>query len=160
MGEPIIDVAARIEFLEARAAITELVHLYALNIRSGNAAACEQLFTEDAVFEVRERLGGVGAGRTRSKLTGVAAIMAYLNDGAASQTRLCPLIQNLIIRVSGHQATSSSAMVAFILSSGDRILGEYQDSFRYHHEWRFCSRIFTILGQYPIRSEGAPSENR
>jgi SnoaL-like domain len=156
MHDPFIDGAARIELLEARAAITELVHVYALNIRSGNAAASAQLFTEDAIFEVRERLGGIGAGRTRSKLTGRAAIMAYLNDGAASQTRLCPLIQNLIIRVSGHQATSTSAMVAFMLATGHSILGEYEDSFSYQHEWRFCSRIFTILGQYPIRAEGAP----
>lgn len=150
----------RIELLEARAAITELVHVYALNIRSGNGAACAPLFTEDAVFEVRERLGGVGPGRTRSKFTGRAAIKTYLGDGAASQTRLCPLIQNLIIRVSGHQAASTSAMVAFMLATGDRIIGEYEDSFRFQQEWRFCSRIFTILGQYPIRAEGAPSENR
>lgn len=155
MKGPSIDQAARIELLEARAAITELVHVYALNIRSGNAAACARLFTEDAVFEVRERLGGTGTIRTRSTLTGRAAIAAYLTAGAASQTRLCPLIQNLIIRVSGQQATSSSsAMVAFVLTTGDRILGEYEDSFRYEDEWRFCSRIFTILGEYPIHAEG------
>jgi hypothetical protein len=157
MKAPITDQAGRIELLEARAAIADLVHVYALNIRSGNAAACEELFTEDAFFEVRERLGGTGTTRTRSTLTGRTAITAYLTAGAASETRLCPLIQNLIIRVSGDRATSSSAMVAFILTTGNRILGEYEDSFRYEQEWRFCSRIFTILGEYP---EGVPSENR
>jgi hypothetical protein len=160
MEVPITDQAARIELLEARAAIADLVHGYALNIRSGNAAACEELFTEDAVFEVRERSGASGTIRTRSTLTGRAAITAYLTAGAASQTRLCPLIQNLLIRVDGQQATSSSAMIAIVLTTGNRILGEYEDSFRYQQEWRFCSRIFTILGEYPIHAEGARSENR
>jgi hypothetical protein len=156
MKGPSSDQAARIELLEARAAITELVHVYALNIRSGNPAACARLFTEDAGFEVRERLGGTGTIRARSTLTGRAAITAYLAAGAASQTRLCPLIQNLIIHVSGQEATSSCTMIAFVLTTGDRILGEYEDSFRYEDEWRFCSRIFTILGEYPIHAEGAP----
>ncbi len=139
-----LDLTARIERLEARAAVADVVHGYAFNIRSGNAAACEPLFTEDAVFEVRERTGG-GITQTRSKLRGRYAIMAYLTDGAASQIRLCPLIQNLIVRVSGREATSTSAMLAFVLPNGKGILGEYDDSFRYEGEWRFSSRIYTIL---------------
>jgi len=136
--------AARIERLEARTAIADVVHGYAFNIRTGNAAACEQLFTDDAVFEVRERTGG-GITQTRSRLRGRSAIMAYLTDGAASQIRLCPLIQNLIVRVSGREATSTSAMIAFVLPHGKGILGEYEDAFRREDEWRFCSRTYTIL---------------
>jgi len=141
-----IDPAARLELLEARAAIADVVHGYAFNIRSGNAGACEQLFTEDAVFEVRERTGG-GVTQTRSRLTGRSAIIAYLTDGAASQIRLCPLIQNLIVRVRGGEATSTSAMVAFVLPKGKGIIGEYEDSFRREGGWRFSSRIYTILGE-------------
>ena len=141
-----VDPVSRIALLEARAAIADVVHGYAFNIRSGNAAACEQLFTEDAVFEVRERTGGAGITQTRSKLSGRSAIMAYLTDGAASQIRLCPLIQNLIVRVNGRQATSTSAMIAFVLPNGKGILGEYEDSFRHEDVWRFSSRIYTILG--------------
>jgi hypothetical protein len=74
--------------------------------------------------------------------------MAYLNDGAASQTRLCPLIHNLIIRVNGQQASSNSAMLVFVLTTGKKILGEYADSFRYQHDWRFCARTYTILGEF------------
>jgi hypothetical protein len=139
-----IDLAARIEKLEARTAVADVVHGYAFNIRTGNAFACEQLFTEDAVFEVRERTGG-GITQTRSKLKGRSAIMAYLTDGAASQIRLCPLIQNLIVRVSGREATSTSTMIAFVLPNGKGILGEYEDSFRREDDWRFSSRIYTVL---------------
>jgi SnoaL-like domain len=146
MERDMVDPVARIWLLEAKAAIADVVHGYAFNIRSGNAAACEQLFTEDAVFEVRERTGGAGITQTRSKLSGRTAIMAYLTDGAASQIRLCPLIQNLIVRVNGRQATSTSAMIAFVLPNGKGILGEYEDSFRHEDNWRFSSRIYTILG--------------
>jgi hypothetical protein len=142
-----LDVAARIELLEARAAVADVVHGYAFNIRSGNASACDQLFTLDAVFEVRERSVGAGITRTRSRLSGRPAIMGYLTDGAASQIRLCPLIQNLIVRVNGREATSTSAMLAFVLPNGKGILGEYDDSFRREDEWRFSSRIYTILGE-------------
>jgi hypothetical protein len=145
--EKVVDTAARIQLLEARVAIADVVHGYAFNIRSGNAAACEKLFTEDAVFEVRERTGGAGITQTRSKLSGRSAIMAHLTDGAASQIRLCPLIQNLIIHVSGREAVSTSAMIAFVLPAGKGIIGEYEDSFRYEGEWRFCYRIYTILGE-------------
>jgi SnoaL-like domain len=145
--EKVVDTAARIQLLESRLAIADVVHGYAFNIRSGNAAACEQLFTEDAVFEVRERTGGAGITQTRSKLSGRSAIMAYLLDGAASQIRLCPLIQNLMIRVSGREAVSTSAMIAFVLPVGKGIIGEYEDSFRFEEEWRFTSRIYTILGE-------------
>jgi hypothetical protein len=142
-----IDVAARIERLEARADVADVVYTYALNIRSGNAAACEQLFTLDAIFEVRERSTGAGVTQTRSRLSGRSAIMAHLTDGAASQIRLCPLIHNVIVRVNGREATSTSAMTTFVLPNGKGILGEYDDSFRREDEWRFCSRIYTILGE-------------
>jgi hypothetical protein len=142
-----IDVSARIELLEARAAVADVVHGYAFNIRSGNTAACEDFFTLDAVFEVRERSTGAGVTQTRSTLRGRPAIVAYLTDGAASQIRLCPLIQNLIIRVNGREATSTSTMITFVLPHGKGILGEYDDSFRREDEWRFCSRIYTILGE-------------
>jgi hypothetical protein len=145
--EKVVDTAARIELLEARAAIADLVHGYAFNIRTGNAAACEQLFTEDAVFEVRERTGGAGITQLRSTLTGRTAIMAYLTDGSSSQIRLAPLIQNLMVKVSGREATSTAAMIAFVLPRGKGIIGEYEDNFRYEDRWRFCYRIYTILGE-------------
>jgi hypothetical protein len=144
--EKVVDTAARVELLEARAAIADVVHGYAFNIRSGNAAACEALFTEDAVFEVRER-GPGGITQLRSTLTGRSAIMGYLTDGSASQIRLCPLIQNLMVRVNGREAMSTSAMIAFVLPNGKGIIGEYEDNFRYEDRWRFCYRVYTILGE-------------
>jgi hypothetical protein len=38
-------------------------------------------------------------------------------------------------------------MIAFVLPHGKGILGEYDDSFRREDDWRFASRIYTILGE-------------
>jgi hypothetical protein len=135
--------------LAARAAIEDLVHTYALNIRTGSGAECAQLFTEDAVFEVREaRVGSSEPGRTRSRLTGRHAITTYVARTGAPETRLCPLIHNLLIQVRGHEASSTCVMTSLVWASGKQLIGEYQDSYRYETAWRFSSRIFTILGEF------------
>lgn len=137
------------EFLAARAAIADLVHTYALNIRTGNGVECAQLFTEDAVFEVREALvSSSEPGRTRSRLTGRDAITNYVARTSAPETRVCPLIHNLLIQVNGHEASSSCVMTSLVWASGKQLIGEYQDSYRYENGWRFTSRIFTILGEF------------
>ena len=136
--------------MAARAAIADLVHTYAKNVRTGNGSECAKLFTENAVFEVREALpGSPGLARTRSKVTGHDAIASYVSRTAAPEARVCPLIHNLLIQIDGHEATSSCVMTSIVWSSGKQIIGEYQDSYRYETGWRFTSRIFTILGELP-----------
>ena len=137
---------ARLELLEARACVTDLVYRYAQNIRTGKFSDCLSLFTDDAVFEVREApLGDQGPGHTRSRMTGHEAILSYLTQGASSGGGICPLIHNLLVDVNGHEAASSCVMMAIIGASGKNILGAYQDSYRYDCNWRFTARIFTIL---------------
>jgi hypothetical protein len=149
-GKGPTDERARIELLETRARITDLVYRYAHNIRTGKAAECATLFTEDAEFEVREAiLGKQISGRTRSRLVGREAIRNYLVNGAASGGGVCPMIHNLLIHVKGREATSSCVMTAVVGASGESLLGEYEDSYRYDGDWRFTSRIFTILRGTP-----------
>ena len=137
------------EVLEAKSAIAELVYTYALNVRRGNGVACADLFTEDGIFEVREApLAGKGEPLVRSRLVGRDAVAAYLGRAAASSdTRVCPVIHNLLIRVDGTEATSNCAMTAFIMPDGQQMIGEYNDSYRYDGAWRFSARIHTILGE-------------
>ena len=143
------DGIARLETLETRAAIADLVHGYANNVRAGNTADCVKLFTADGSFEVREDFfGGPDGGRTRSKVVGHADIAAYLNRTAVAKIRVCPLIHNLVVRIDGLRATSNCAMMSIIWPSGQKIVGEYHDSYRYEHGWRFSSRIFTIIGEF------------
>lgn len=127
-------------------AIADLVHGYARNIREGRGADCLTLFTRDAVFEVRDApLGSAEAPRTRARLEGHDAILAYLTNSASAETRVCPMIHNLLIEVNGPEAKSNSVMRA-IVSTGQGLFGEYHDGFRYEDRWLFSSRVFTILG--------------
>lgn len=136
----------RIELLEARASIEDLVHRYARCVRTGNAEDCVHLFTEEATFEVREvNPGDPASVRTRSTLLGRAAIVNYLNHGGAAGGSVCPLISNLLIHVAGHEATSDCVMTAIVWANGQSIIGEYQDTYRYDSDWRFTSRIYTIF---------------
>jgi hypothetical protein len=142
------------ELLEARAAIADLVHTYAKHVREGNGVACGDLFTADAVFEVREALiGHEATARTRSKLMGREAIMSYVARTAAPEARVCPLIHNLLIQINGREATSTCVMTSLVWSSGRQIVGEYQDSYRNETGWRFASRIFTIIGEFSWHRE-------
>jgi SnoaL-like domain len=137
------------EPVDARAAIADLVHTYALYIRAGNGAECAKLFTPEAVFEVREApLGGRGAARSRSRVTGHDSISSYLARASGSETQVCPLIHNLLIRVAGREATSSCIMTSFVWPSGQQFIGEYEDSYKHETTWLFTSRVFTMLGQF------------
>lgn len=139
------------DLLLARAAIADLVHTYALNVRTGNGADCAALFTDDAVFEVREAPpSNPAAGRSRSRLEGRAAIAAYVARTASPENRVCPLIHNLLIDVRGNEATSTCVMISVVWSSGRQLIGEYHDSYNFEKEWRFSSRVFTILGEIGV----------
>lgn len=136
------------DVLLARAAIADLIHLYALNVRNGKGADCAQLFTDDAVFEVREApVGNPAAARTRSRLEGREAIAAYVGRTATPESRVCPLIQNLLIEVNGRESSSTCVMISLVWSTGRQLIGEYHDSFCFDTSWRFTSRVFTILGE-------------
>ena len=137
---------ARIELLESRASITDLVHRYAKNIAAGRFEDCAPLFTEHATFEVRQATpGNPESVRTLTKLVGVGAILSYVTRSGAGG--VCPMIHNLLIDVSGHEATSSCVMAATVWANGQVIVGEYEDSYRREGDWRFISRVYTILRQ-------------
>jgi hypothetical protein len=135
-----------LEQLDSRAAIADLVYLYATGVRTGDADGCGRLFTADAVFEIREALAGMDASRVRFRLEGRDAIVDYLRQG--SQTRVCPLIHNLIVVPGQTEARASSVMTTLVWPHGHQIVGEYQDSFRREDGWRFASRTFTIIAQF------------
>jgi SnoaL-like protein len=134
--------------LAARAAIADVVYTYARNIRAGRGADCLSLFTKDGVFEIRDQLlGSSEPPSIRARLEGHDAILAYLTSSASGDTRVCPMIHNLLIEVNGNEAESSSVMTALV-SNGQSLFGEYQDRFRFEDGWRFSSRTFTIMGDF------------
>ena len=138
--------AERIDRLESRAAIAELVHAYARAVRHGQVEAAADLFTGDGFFETRQ--GAAGADTVlRSRVEGKAAFCAFL-AGTMPQDRptVSPLIHNLIVEFDGPDAARGNAMLETVsVSSGQRTIGEYQDLFRRENgRWLFAGRTFTI----------------
>jgi hypothetical protein len=139
----------RIAALEERAAIADIVHDYARCVRAGDAAGAAALFALDGLFEIREAfLGTAAPGRTRTRLTGRDAIRDYVGRSTTGETRVCPMIHNLIIKVDGNVATATCVMQALVCPGGQTMIGEYQDTFHYDDGWRFALRVYTILGQF------------
>lgn len=129
-----------------RTEITDLIHRYALHIRSGEASRCPALFTADGAFEVRDHDPFDPAGVTvRSRVTGRDGVAGYVGASASPAMRMVPMIHNVIVELHGDTATASSLMVGRIWPSTREVLGEYADSFRREDGvWLFSERIYTI----------------
>lgn len=147
------DINQRLRLIEARAAIADLVHLYALAIRQGRPQDCAALFTEDASFAVRDAEGpGAPDVTERAHPKGRAAVMAYVEQSTASSFRVVPMIRNLLIAVEGRTATATALMSSRTWPAGAEVFGEYQDSFREEDgRWLFSARIFTMYRKPPPR---------
>ncbi|HEX7820055.1 MAG TPA: nuclear transport factor 2 family protein [Sphingobium sp.] len=84
----------RIRILEARAAIADLVHRYALNIRNRLPEACGALFTDDGVFEIRDAdPAGEPGFTTRAHSIGREAVMGYVLGSTRSGFHVFPMIR-------------------------------------------------------------------
>ena len=131
---------------EDRQAIADLVHVYALHIRRGEAEACAALFAEGGCFEVREADPRDWAGfRVVMRAEGRAAVEGFVARAVAGQHRV-PMVANLIVTLAGDEAHASSLMVARAWPEGDSVTGEYSDSFvREGGVWRFALRVYTVF---------------
>jgi hypothetical protein len=136
------------EILVHRAAIADLVHRYAFNIRSRTVARCVELFTDDAVFEHWQAgPSGNAPSVLKRKYSGRDEIIESLTSSQPpSGMRLFPMIHNLLIDVRDREAESSCLMVAAVMPGGRQILGEYRDRFRYDSDWRFTLRSYIQCG--------------
>jgi len=131
----------RLERLETRAAIADLVHGYALAIRHDRPQDVERLFARDGTFEIRE--SGAQA-RSVQRFESPQALVTYLLPRKGGHP--IPIIHNLMIEIEGDTARASSVMVGPILGTAHETFGEYADSFvREDGEWKFASRNFTIF---------------
>lgn len=138
--------AQRIARLEDRAAITDLVHLYAYAMRHARPEDAIPLFTEDGIFEIREGLPGKTDFKLRTRLEGRTHIDVYLAHREGGAPAVCPLIHNLLIEIDGDSARASSVMETQVLGTDQSIIGEYADAFRREGgKWRFASRTYTIF---------------
>ena len=132
-----------------KTAIAELIYTYAAHIRRSRGVECVALFSPDGVFEIRDNpLDGDGNATVRAVLEGREALHSYLVHGDASDTRICPVIHNPVIRIDGNRAMAESVITATLWPQGKRIVGEYEDHLLFDDGWKFQRRRFDILGEF------------
>lgn len=141
--------AERLDRVEARFAVADLVHAYARLIRRDQPDEAAALFLPEGSFEIRDGYPDRGEYRVRTRLEGRAQIDAYLAPGKGKPHPV-PLIRNLMIEVDGDSATANSVMDAQIYGSDVKVRGEYRDSFaRVDGRWYFAARAYTIYKEPP-----------
>lgn len=142
-GDPMTE-SERLDRLEARAAIADLVHEYARRVRLDRPEDVPALFASDGWFEIRDGHPSQSTFTVRARFDSPRDLGAYLMTGKGKPHPV-PLIHNLQTAVSGETASATSVMEAQVFGTEHRVFGEYRDAFRrIGDEWRFASRIYTI----------------
>ncbi len=135
----------RLDEIEARTAIAELIHAYARFVRRDEPGSVATLFTDDGTFEVRDGHPDRVEFTVRSHYASPAEIHAHMAPNKGKPHPV-PLIHNLIVAVAGETATGNCVMEAQIYGSSHKVIGEYHDSFRrVDGQWLFAARIYTIF---------------
>lgn len=137
--------AKRIDEMEARLAIADVVHAYARFIRADQPdKVAEALFSPDSFYEMRDGDPDKADYTVRRRLEGRAEVDAFLSQMKGHQHPV-PLIHNLMIEVDGDSATANCVMEGQVYGGTHRTFGEYHDNFRrIDGRWYFSSRVFTI----------------
>lgn len=145
MSNETLSLAERIDRLESRDAIADLIHGYARFIRYDEPERVGELFTPDAFFEIRDGHPDRPEHAVRGRHEGAAGIAAYLAPSKGKPHPI-PLLHNIIVELDGDRATASSVMEAQIYGGTHTVFGEYRDTFqRLDGRWYFASRIYTIF---------------
>lgn len=138
------DLAERIDRVESRFAIADLIHTYARHIRRDEPENVGALFVPDGTFEVRDGHPDRPEFTVRSRYANAREVHDHLAPNKGKPHPV-PLIRNLIIEVEGDTATANCVMDARIYGTAHAIQGEYRDTCqRVDGRWYFRSRIYTI----------------
>lgn len=138
------DLAERIDRVESRQEIADLIYSYARYIRRDEPEKVHELFLPHGTFEVRDGHPDNPEYAVRSFNASAQEVHDHLAPNKG-KPHLVPLIRNLIVEVDGDTATANSVMNATIYGTSHAIQGEYRDTCqRVDGRWYFKSRIFTI----------------
>jgi len=137
-------VLERLDSLESREAIADVIHDYARFMREKKADEIKGLFAEESFFELREGHPDKADFTVRERLEGMENIVEHLLRVDGPQP--IPLIHNLTVKVSGDAATSNCVMEGQFYGAEMRVFGAYDDTFqRIDGRWIFASRTYTIF---------------
>ena len=135
----------RLDTIESKLAIADLVHGYARAIRHNKVEDVEALFAPDSTFEVRGGHPSKPEFEVQNRYESARAIGAFMNESKGSANHPVPLIHNLMIELDGDRASGSCSMEGHFWGTEHKMIGEYRDSFvRIDGRWLFASRSFTM----------------
>lgn len=136
---------ARLDRLEAQAAIADLINAYARAVRRDEPEQVGGLFVPEGTFEVRSGHPDRAEYTVRSRYETPEALVQFLVSQKGGPHPI-PLLHNLMIEVDGDRATANSMMAAPIYGTDKEVFGEYHDSFeRRDGRWLFSARIYTVF---------------
>ena len=136
---------ARLDRLEAQAAIADLINAYARAVRRDEPEQVGALFVPEGTFEVRAGHPDKAEYTVRSRYETPEALVEFL-VGQKGGPHPIPLLHNLMIEVDGDRATANAMMAAPIYGTDKEVFGEYNDSFeRRDGRWLFSGRIYTVF---------------
>jgi hypothetical protein len=135
----------RLDRLESRGAIADLIFAYARAMRANRAENTRSLFAPESYFEIRDGHPDKQEFAVRERIEGRENVVGHLSQVKGGPHPI-PLIHNLTVEVSGDTATSNCVMEAQFYGSELRVFGEYHDTFRrIDGRWLFTSRTYTIF---------------
>lgn len=135
----------RLDRVEARNAVADLIHRYAQLVRYDRGDETADLYMSDGVFEVRRGSPDKPAYTVQSRVDGREAIRAYLLP-LKGKPHPVPLVCNILVEVDGDIASSTCVMQARMSEGEGGFWGEYRDTCaRVDGRWYFTSRTYTIF---------------
>ena len=142
--------AKRIDELEARAAVADLIHTYGQYIRRDQPDRVAELFTPDGVFENRDGEPDRPDHKVTRRLVGREQLNAFYAPMKGHRQHPIPMVHNIVVAVDGDTATATCVMEGQIYGTAHKFLGEYLDSFqRIDGRWYFSERVFTMFTGKP-----------
>ena len=139
-----MSIESRLDVVESKLAIADLVHDYARAIRHNANEDIEGLFAPDAFFEVRAGHPSQPEYTVQNRYNSAKEIGEFMMKGKGTAHPV-PLVHNLMIEVDGDRASGLLAMEGQIYGTEHKIIGEYNDSYvRINGRWKFASRVYTM----------------
>lgn len=136
----------RLEALEAKAQIADLVHGYALAIRREAYEEIAGFFAPGGTFEVHTGKPNEEQTTLRQLYASAGDLVAFLLAGRGRPGPV-PVVHNLVVTLDGDTAQANAVMVARILGTGAEILGEYFDTcVKVDGRWLFAARKYVVWG--------------
>ena len=140
--------ARRIDAIESRQQIADLVHRYTECVRDRTESEVANLMTDDAWVEIHHG-DAFAPGETvlKDRFEGREGILGSFKSVAGLDAVVWPMIHNLRIELEGDHASSRCVMASSVRPHGMQFIGEYHDTFRRTGgKWLFTSRVFIGIG--------------